>query len=132
MIFVDSNFVIAWVNENDELHPKALALAELYQDEEWLTTDCVLLEVGNSLARSFRERAVSIIERFLGSEGITVISLDPDLFITAFDLFRQRSDKEWGMVDCVSFVIMERFGIRDALAYDKHFPQAGFSALMRE
>jgi predicted nucleic acid-binding protein len=31
----------------------------------------------------------------------------------------------------VSFVVMERLGIRQALAYDHHFEQAGFEALLR-
>ena len=132
MVFVDTNFVIAWVNQSDELHPKALELLEKYHSEEWLTTDCVLLEVGNSLARGSREKAVEIIENFLAFENITVVSLDPDLFGRSFELYRQRMDKAWGMIDCVSFVVMREFGVREALAYDDHFRQAGFSALMRD
>ena len=33
---------------------------------------------------------------------------------------------------CVSFKIMEQMGIYEALAYDKHFEQAGFRALLRD
>jgi predicted nucleic acid-binding protein len=46
-------------------------------------------------------------------------------------LYQQRKDKAWSHTDCVSFKIMEENGIREALAYDKHFAQAGFTALMR-
>lgn len=132
MIFVDSNFIIAWVNESDALHERAINLLEKYRDEEWLTTDCVLLEVGNSLARNFRGKAIEVIENFLEYESITVVNLDPDLFHRSFDLYKRRSDKEWGLIDCVSFVIMTEFGVNEALAYDKHFGQAGISALMRD
>jgi len=132
MVFVDANFIIARVNERDELHSKALELRERYANREWLTTDCVLLEVGNSLARNFREKAVEIIESFLEYEKITVVSLDPNLFARAFGLYRQRDDKSWGLIDCVSFIVMNDFAVNEALAYDSHFQQAGFSALMRD
>lgn len=49
----------------------------------------------------------------------------------AFDLFRDRSDKDWGLVDCVSFVVMTERGMTDALTTDPHFQQAGFRALLR-
>ncbi len=41
-------------------------------------------------------------------------------------------DKEWGLVDCVSFVVMREHGIEAALTTDRHFIQAGFRALLRE
>jgi hypothetical protein len=40
--------------------------------------------------------------------------------------------KEWGLTDCISFVVMEARGIRDALTADEHFKQAGFRPLLRE
>lgn len=41
-------------------------------------------------------------------------------------------DKEWGMTDCISFVVMQDMGIIDALTTDDHFRQAGFRALLIE
>ncbi|MFM6264927.1 MAG: PIN domain-containing protein, partial [Dolichospermum sp.] len=43
----------------------------------------------------------------------------------------QREDKEWGLVDCISFIVMQDRGISDALTTDIHFQQAGFRALLR-
>jgi predicted nucleic acid-binding protein len=48
----------------------------------------------------------------------------------AMTLFQSRSDKEWGLTDCLSFVIMEREGVTQALTADVHFRQAGFEALL--
>ena len=56
----------------------------------------------------------------------------PELFAQAVALYHSRPDKEWGMAECVSFCVMQERGITDALAYDHHFTQAGFHALLRE
>ena len=62
----------------------------------------------------------------------SIISLTDVLDENAFELFRKRLDKEWGLVDCVSFVVMRERGINDALTAAEHFIQAGFRALLRD
>ena len=47
------------------------------------------------------------------------------------DLFEQRSDKEWSLTECLSFVVMGDEGIAEALTGDKHFEQAGYMALLK-
>jgi len=46
-------------------------------------------------------------------------------------LFCSRLDKEWGLIDCVSFIVMQERGLTNALTTDEHFEQAGFRALLR-
>ena len=47
------------------------------------------------------------------------------------DFFEQRRDKEWSLTDCLSFLVMRDEGIAQALTGDKHFEQAGFTALLK-
>jgi predicted nucleic acid-binding protein len=54
------------------------------------------------------------------------------LYEKAFELFRSRPDKEWGLVDCISFIVMQERKIEAALTADEHYIQAGFRALLRE
>jgi predicted nucleic acid-binding protein len=56
---------------------------------------------------------------------------DPKLFDEGVKLFESRSDKEWSLTDCISFVVMQREGIAEALTGDHHFEQAGFVALLK-
>ena len=56
----------------------------------------------------------------------------PRLFAAGLDLYRNRPDKAWSLTDCISFVVMRERSITEALAYDRHFEQAGFRALLRE
>jgi uncharacterized protein len=60
------------------------------------------------------------------------VNLDSDLLHEAFQLFSQRMDKEWGLIDCMTFVVMTRRKITDALTADEHFRQAGFQVLLIE
>ncbi len=62
---------------------------------------------------------------------IEVVALSSDLYAKAFELYRGRPDKEWGLIDRVSFVVIEARGLVDALTADEHFEQAGFRALPR-
>jgi predicted nucleic acid-binding protein len=47
------------------------------------------------------------------------------------ELHERRPDKQWSLTDCISFEVMREHGITTALAYDEHFVQAGFDALLR-
>ncbi|WP_241993419.1 type II toxin-antitoxin system VapC family toxin [Trichormus variabilis] len=60
-----------------------------------------------------------------------MVPLTNELYDAAFQLFRSRQDKEWGLVDCISFIVMQNRGITDALTANEHFNQIGFRALLR-
>ena len=130
-VFVDTSFVVALVNKNDEHHSLALDLAERFMGRRVVTTDAILLEIGNALSRKFKRESVEVIEHFLTSDEVTVVHLHPLLFRKAFDLYKSHSDKLWGLIDCVSFVVMKELAITDALSADRHFEQAGFRILIK-
>ncbi len=46
-------------------------------------------------------------------------------------LYASRADKNWSLTDCISFVVMEEYGLTDALTSDHHFAQAGFRVLLK-
>lgn len=130
-VFVDTLFVIAFINQQDAYHDKAAELADLYAGQLLVTTDVVLLEIGNALARNFKQQAIEVIDDFLTSNEVEIVRLTPQLFERAYSLYKQYQDKEWGLIDCVSFVVMRERGVNSALTFDQHFIQAGFQALMR-
>ena len=43
----------------------------------------------------------------------------------AFTAFEKFFDKEWSFIDCVSYVVMDRLGIKKAFTFDHHFKQFG-------
>jgi uncharacterized protein len=71
-----------------------------------LTTQAVLLEIGNALARGKKSLAIDIVERLSTAKNSQVIKLSSKHFDEAFKLYTAYDDKEWGLVDCISFVVM--------------------------
>ncbi len=134
-ILFDTSFAIARTSKKDYFHEKAKFWANEIQSKNIpvVVTQAVILEIGNALAKSqFRQVCIGLLESFEKSAETTIISMSDDLYEKACSLFRNRPDKEWGLVDCISFVVMQEREIEAALTADEHFLQAGFRALLRE
>jgi predicted nucleic acid-binding protein len=116
-IFIDTLFVVALINRRDQYHQQASVLADQLAGHPLLVTEAVLLEIGNALARNYKAEAGVIIEDFLTSDEVQVVHLTPQLFEEGFALYKQYQDKAWGLVDCISFVVMRQAGVSVALTF---------------
>ena len=119
-IFIDTLFVIVLINRWDQYHQQALGLAEQFEGAPLLVTDAVLLEIGNALARSYKQEAIEIIEQFLAAEEVEVMHLSPPLFAQGCALYKSHRDKAWGLIDCISFIVMREAGVDQAMTFDSH------------
>jgi uncharacterized protein len=129
--FADTSFYVAAVNLRDSLHGAAAEWAEAFRGPI-MTTEYVLIEVGNWLARSGdRDVFLELIKEIRADHRTTVISGSGTLFEQGLDLYAQRPDKDWSLTDCISFVVMQEHGLTDALTGDHHFEQAGFRVLLK-
>ncbi len=96
-----------------------------------VTTEAVLWEWINALSdASTRAIAAEGYRRVHADRRIEVVALQPELCDAAIGLYTSRADKNWSLTDCLSFVIMERRALTEALTADHHFEQAGFRARM--
>ncbi|KAF5416762.1 MAG: tRNA(fMet)-specific endonuclease VapC [Candidatus Methanogaster sp.] len=131
-IFIDTSHILALINTSDEYHECASTIASEIVGR-FVITEAVLTEIGNTLSRlRWRSAAVAAIEDLRSDPDIEVVSISPELFDRAVKLYSSRMDKEWGITDCASFIVMQDMGIIDALTTDDHFRQAGFRALLIE
>ena len=131
--FLDTAFVQALLNKNDQYHGIAkLRLNELRTAKEVWITEAILIEIGNALSVAHRAAAVRFINQCYATPNIHVVPVDTKLLNRALDLYDERADKEWGLTDCLSFVVMSDQSLTDAMTPDRHFIQAGFRALMRD
>lgn len=133
-VFLDTSYAIALVNERDQYYKKAWELADYWERSniQVVTTRAVVLEIGNALAKSHRNAAILLLDDLDDDPTIEVIPLSETLYRRGFELFRRRQDKAWGLVDCISFVVMQDRGITDAFTSDHHFRQAGFAPLLSD
>ena len=99
--------------------------------EVWVT-EAVLIEVGNALSAVNRTASVQFINQCYQTDNIKVVSVDTPLLMGALELYHSRQDKNWGLTDCISFIVMKNQGLIYAVTADIHFVQAGFVALLRK
>jgi uncharacterized protein len=130
-VFADSFYFFALLNPNDYAHQRAWEFSRTFAGEI-VTTAWVLTEVGDGLSAA-RDRAtfIRLMNHFPTDPLNNLIEPSPKLFNAGVELFRSRSDKDWSLTDCISFVVMKERGITEALTGDHHFEQAGFVALLK-
>lgn len=91
----------------------------------------ILCEIGDGYSRlGRRHKGIDLLGKLVGEQGYQVFSVSESLLGEAVRLYRDRTDKDWGLTDCVSFVLMGQQGVAEALTADQHFVQAGFKALL--
>jgi uncharacterized protein len=133
--FADTGYWIALFDPRDGLHARAVSVSRsLPRGLLIVTSELVLVEVLDGFATRgamLRRSAVQIVDRLVADPSITIVSQSSDEFHAAIRLYASHPDKGWSMTDCSSFSIMRERGIADGLAYDIHFVQAGFNAMLR-
>src|SRR6266403_1211237 len=129
--FVDTSGWAALADRREQHH----ALAERLADDAWrqggrlVTTNWALVELTALLTSPLRvskPQQIQMLADIRYDPGVVVVDVDSSLETAAWQLWRGRPDKEWTMVDCASFVTMQRLGLTEALTTDHHFEQAGF------
>jgi hypothetical protein len=137
IVFWDTAAFIALGNTRDDLHQAAIKVSQQLAQAQAhvLTTDAVLIEVTNAFSKvPFRPIAWQLIEAVQASVALraaTIVHVDSELWQRGWQFHRARADKNWGLTDCISFVVMEDYGIGRAFTYDHHFEQAGFVRLLK-
>jgi len=81
--------------------------------------------------RIARPKIIAFIEGMKASPHVDIVHVDLQLDAQAWQLFTERPDKEWSLVDCASFVVMQQRGLLEAFTTGHHFEQAGFVNLLK-
>jgi uncharacterized protein len=136
-IFADT---AGWGHLIDPTQTYHALAADLYrtarqQGRKLITSNYILAELVALLTsplRIPRPSIIAFIEGLKASPYVEIMHVDASIDAQAWQLLSQRPDKNWSLVDCASFVIMQYRGILEAFTTDHHFEQAGFVCLLKE
>lgn len=132
IVFADAGYWIALVSPDDEHHARAREVSVALGKFRTVTSELVLAEMLSVLAApATRGVAAEVVQRVMADPNTEVVPLTGLQFRAALTFYCERPDKKWSLVDCASFLIMQEKGIREALAHDHDFEQAGYVALLR-
>ena len=133
-VFADSGYWIAMLNPLDELHERAKAVTAQLGNARIVTSQMVLAEFLNFVSgrgQHLRHFAGSVVRKLEENSDVEIFPQSSGQFDSAVTRYSTRLDKRWSLTDCASFVLMEELSIRESLAHDRNFEQAGFVALLR-
>ncbi len=125
--FADTSGFFAYISRGDQFHPQAREsfVFALTRREALITTNYVILEtlalvqhrLGMSAVRDFNDDLIPQISiRYVGEE----------LHKQAMEALLTADRRELSLVDCASFAVMRRLGLKRAIAFDAHFSEQGF------
>lgn len=133
-VFLDTGGLIALIMTAEEKHILAVKVFEGLDKVgcKLFTTEYVLAELVNWLRcrKNFEVTQIFQILHNFYIKDLDVIEIGRDRFSNALILMHKFKDHFFSMTDCVSFVVMKEFRVKDAFTTDKHFVVAGFNNLL--
>jgi len=133
-VFVDTAALIAIGDKRDQFHYQATRVKnELKKSQRnFVTTNAVILELASYFSQSYwRSIAVELIETINQSKKWKCITVDDTLMERGFTRYKQMSDKDWSLVDCIDMIVAEDQKITEIFTTDHHFEQSGFTILLK-
>ncbi len=126
-LFVDTSALLAVLDADDKNHRAARALWEkvIGDGSVLVTHNYVLVETSALVARKLGAEAVRAFEQDV-VPILRIFWVTDEIHRAAVGAQLAASRRDLSLVDCVSFEIMRRSGLREALAFDRHFVEFGF------
>jgi len=130
-VFADTSFYIGLLHAKDVLHGRCRDF-DLGYSGQYLTSEFILIELGNWLASAHDRAAFVEFNRLLRANPRTILLPASSQWLAdGLALYAERLDKQWSVIDCISFQMMRQQHLTDALTADHHYVQAGFNAVLR-
>ena len=122
MTFLDTGFLFALVSKKDAHHARVVEVFRTFRNlrlvDHLLTTDHVVAETITLTLKVGHTEAARIGEQLHAERLARIHWASPEEERAAFAYFRRHQDQTYSFVDCLSFVVMQKLGISEALAVD--------------
>lgn len=129
-VFIDTSALLAILDADDEHHKKAKDIwTRLISEEETIIcSNYVLVETFALVQNRLGLKAIRTLQEDI-LPMITVEWVDETIHQAGGAGVLTAMRKKLSLVDCISFDIMRKFGIKKVFAYDPHFKEQGFSSV---
>lgn len=131
-MLLDTSGLLCFLHQDEAQHKTAVELISNYKGC-LITHNYVLAElIALAIVRRFpRSKVLMYSLELMENPNVEMVWVDEILHREAIDLLLVRQDKTYSLCDAISFVLMRKKGIREALTTDKHFEQEGFTRLLQ-
>ena len=128
-VFVDSSGFFALLVQEDQFHEHADVLFQQANTERWrlVTTNVVVIEAYALFlirSQSGRRDAIRFLD-MITADKYRIERIRKADEERAIALVHAHEDKTYSLCDALSFIVMERLHIREAIAFDRHFRSYG-------
>jgi predicted nucleic acid-binding protein len=126
-LFADTSALYAVLDADDSKHTKARQLWDkiIKSDDILLSHNYVLVETSALILGRFGMEAVRVFEEDI-LPILRIMWVTREVHSAAVSAHLMANRQMLSLVDCVSFEIMRRTGVRKAFAFDRHFQDYGY------
>lgn len=126
-IFIDTSAFLAVLDGSDRNHKAANPFwARIIREEEVLIChNYILVETSAVLLRRIGMKAVHVFEQDI-IPVLHIIWMTKEVHSAAVSAHLMATRRSLSLVDCVSFEVMHRTGVRKVFAFDRHFKDYGY------
>jgi predicted nucleic acid-binding protein len=125
-MLLDTSGLLCLHSDAEPHHSEAVAA---YRDSRLRVTHNYILAEYVALAnarRMPRSETLRFLFDLAENPEVIMVWINEATHAEAMNLLESRADKSYSLCDAVSFVLMRRLAILDALTTDHHFDQEGF------
>jgi uncharacterized protein len=129
-IFIDTGAWFAGIAKNDQYHLQAMKHCNrlLKEKNRLITTNLVIHESTMLLERKVsKKEAVKFLIAILKDPLVEIVHADEDMEREGFKLYQKYIDQDFSIIDCISFVVMQKHQISRCFTFDQHFSTMDFN-----
>ena len=136
LVYMDTSALIALASRTDKNHEKVRNFFEksIMSGIKFMLGRPVLVEFLNGVSKRVNKKvAIQLYKRYTSSKIVIIEKETEEDWEKAWKIFERYEDQNgMDVIDCLSFAIMERLGIREAFTFDRDFETYGFNKLPRD
>lgn len=130
--FIDSSFFISCIKHDDKNHKKAQRIADDLKSKSFaLYTSYYIIDETASILSMIvsKQVAVDFLESVKSDVFPIILEINQKIRSKTYRFFKTIENKNIGMTDCYSALLMKENKIKKCFTFDKHFRDLGFEIL---